>query len=634
MSHTPWGQLEDLLHAAARRKGSERAQFVARECGDPSLRAALTALLTQTDASTDPAAAVPAAEPDDPAWLEGRIGPYILLDRLGRGGMGEVFLARDSRLDRLVALKCLISSTATPQELRGSIVREARLAARINHPHVAAVHDVIDANGRTVMVMEHVAGESLAVRLKNGPLPSATVVEFGRQMADALDAAHRAGVIHRDLKPGNIHVARDGTVKILDFGIATAYAAAMTSAATTRTDAIATVAAAPICAGTRGYMSPEQILGRTVDERSDIFSLSLVLFEMVTGRSPFESTNPFDVLVATIRGLPRAETADGDTPPLLVDAIAKGLSADPADRFQSAAELSQALAGSSHRQVVPPPPVRWRTYLGVACMVPVVLWLLGRLSSEGYNTTLNRTGVFAQERWLDHLTWGTRSVVAPVVYAVLTLAAIWAVRFVVRIVGLWPPAATVVTAAKRRANAVLNRLSLRNPAVLSQALTGLGLAALVLFAWYFSHLIAAWGTRVSTDDAAALAPLVPDNENERAFYRAVLTALFVVFSAGLARVFQLRARTQARDGWGPVLALGGIVASLLLLIEIPYRTFQAKAPVAEFRQMRCYAIGEDPSRYLLYCPVSQPPRNKIVDKSDPALRLTGEIESIFTVPAR
>ena len=633
MSHTPWGQLEDLLRAASRRKSSERADYVARECGDPALRAALTALLTNPDASTPAAAPIAAAEPDDRAWSAGRIGPYVLLDRLGRGGMGEVFLARDTRLDRLVALKCLVSSTATPEELRGSIVREARLAARINHPHVAAVHDVIDDDGRTVMVMEHVAGETLAARLKTGPLRSATVVEFGRQMADALDAAHRAGVIHRDLKPGNILIARDGAIKILDFGIATAYAAL--ASATTRTDAVATtLTAAPQCAGTRGYMSPEQILGRTVDERSDIFSLSLVLFEMVTGKSPFQSTDPFDVLVATVRGLPRAEATDGSTPPLLADAIARGLSADPSERFQSAAELSRALASISEPPIVPASRMRWLTVVGLLSMLPLVVWMLGRLSSAAYNTTLDRTGLFAQERWIEHLTWGTRSVVAPVVYAVLTLAAIWAVRFVLRIVALWRPAGTVLTVVKKRTNALLNRLSLRDPAVLAQALTGLGLVALVLFAWHFSHLISAWGTRVSADEGATLAPLVPDNETERALYRAVLTALFVVFSIGLFRVLQLRARVQAREGLGPVLALGGLVASLLLLIEIPYRTFQSKAPVAEFRQMRCYAIGEDQSRYLLYCPLSPPPRNRIVDKTDPALRLTGEIESIFTVPAR
>jgi hypothetical protein len=631
MSQTSWGEIEDLLLAARQRSGKDRARFIRGACLEPALCDALTTVLDDAAYAGIDASALTTAPEAAPSWTDTRVGPYVVLHRLGRGGMGEVFLARDTRLDRHVALKCLVSSSVTPQDLRTSIVREARVAARINHPHVAAVHDVIEHGGRMFMVMEHVEGETLAALLKRGALPSARVVQLGCQMADALAAAHRAGIIHRDLKPANIQVTPDGSIKILDFGIATAYAA---FAATTRTSTGAHAAPAPGRAGTRGYMSPEQILGRTVDERSDVFSLSLVLFEMVTGRGPFESLDSLDVLLATVRGLPRAEAPH--VPVALTEAIARGLAADPNARHESAAALRDALAGI---EVEPRTRNAWRDAGRVVAMVaalPVAIWMLGRLSSAGYNTTLGRSGPFAEEPFLDYFTWGVRSIVAPCVYAALAVSAAWAVRFVVGIIALWAPAGRRIASLGRRIDVVASRLSLRDPIVLAQALTGLGLLALALVAWRFNHLIMAWGTRVSTDSIAAqtLLPLVPDNENERALYRAVFTVLLVIFTAGLGRVFQLRARSRTQHGWGALAALTGVVAFLLLMIEIPYRTFHATAPVAQLGGMGCYAIGEDTARYLLYCPGAEPSRNKIVNKTDPSLRLTGELESIFTPRTR
>ncbi len=230
MSGTSWERTKELVLAAMERPQSDRERFLREQCRDPSLREGLAALLT---AGADAPGFVSRDFPEIPTGA--RIGPYVVLHRLGRGGMGEVFLAQDSRLDRHVALKCLLPSTAEGTDLQERVIREARAAARISHPHVAAVHDVLEHEGRAFIVMEYVEGESLAVLLRRGLLPIDRVVAIGCQLAGALAAAHSGGIVHRDLKPANIQVTADGSVKVLDFGVAIGRAPAAT--ATTRTDA-------------------------------------------------------------------------------------------------------------------------------------------------------------------------------------------------------------------------------------------------------------------------------------------------------------------------------------------------------------------------------------------------------------
>jgi hypothetical protein len=637
MTQTSWGEIEDLLLAAVARPGDDYEQFVRCNCHDPILRDTITALFKGGSAASPAGHTTLPLRDEGPALTSAsRVGPYVVLRRLGRGGMGEVFLAQDSRLDRAVALKCLVAAGAAPQDLRDRVVREARLAARINHPHVAAVHDVVEHDGRTFMVMEYVEGESLAVLLKQEPMPERRVVELGRQLAAALAAAHRVGVIHRDLKPANIQVTPDGSLKVLDFGIATAYAALASATTKTAVD----THAAPLHAGTPGYMSPEQMLGRPIDERSDIFSLSLVMFEMATGRRPVESRDPLDILLATIRVLPRIDGTGRRISEGLGDVVAKGLAADPRHRFQSASEMGAALEGLEKPAAADTPSGRriaWR--VAVIALVPAFVWTVGKISSAGYNNTLERAGAFASERPVDDFIWGAKSLVAPFVYASLAILVVWAARFAIRIVALWAPAERRFAFLNRQARTAAERLALADPIVLAQGLASLGLVALAIVSWRFNRLMLAWGATISTGpaDAGRLWPLSPGNETERVLYRAGLTVLLLLFAAGLARVIQLRRRLGTRRGIGSLGALIAVVVSLLLLGELPYRIFShSTAMLVDFRGMRCYLIGEDTgsARSLLYCPDSKPPRNKIVDRSDPALRPTGSIESIFTPPAR
>ena len=273
------------------------------------------------------------------------VGPYQILEKLGSGGMGEVFLGHDPRLDRRVALKCLTSAESATPHGRERILREARAAARLTHAHIAGVYDVLEDGDRTFIVMEYVEGVSLAAHLAGGARPSHEVCAIGRQLASALTAAHTQGVIHRDLKPANIQVMRDGSIKVLDFGVAKLTTPVPTRVETTSGEIAVdkTIAGNP---GTPIYMAPEQLLSRPVDARCDIYSAGVILFLMATGRRPYEETTAVGLALAMSAGpAPPAHSINPLVSPELSATIAKALERDPTKRYQSARELDVALDG-------------------------------------------------------------------------------------------------------------------------------------------------------------------------------------------------------------------------------------------------------------------------------------------------
>src|SRR6202051_14368 len=215
------------------------------------------------------------------------LGPYEIVAPLGAGGMGEVYRARDTRLDRTVAIKILSEHLSSNPEAKQRFEREARAISSLSHPNICHLYDVGQQDGTSYLVMEYLEGETLSARLLRGPMPLDQVLKYGAQIADALHKAHRSGVVHRDLKPGNIMLATTGA-KLLDFGLAKPVAA-LTSVATLTA---AVTQSSPMTeqgmiGGTFQYMSPEQVEGKELDGRSDIFSLGAVLYEMLTGRRAF-----------------------------------------------------------------------------------------------------------------------------------------------------------------------------------------------------------------------------------------------------------------------------------------------------------------------------------------------------------
>src|SRR5215471_10586960 len=227
------------------------------------------------------------------------LGPYELIAPLGAGAMGEVYKARDARLDRTVAIKILASALASDPQFRERFEREARALSHLTHPHICTLYDVCLQNETSFLVMEYIEGETLGTTISRGPIPLDQALKIANEIAEALDSAHRVGIVHRDLKPGNVMLARGG-VKLLDFGVAKF----TDRIADTRADTL-TVAGALI--GTVQYMAPEQLLAGDVDARTDIFALGAVLYEMITGEKAFGGSSQASVIAAILE---RDSTAD------------------------------------------------------------------------------------------------------------------------------------------------------------------------------------------------------------------------------------------------------------------------------------------------------------------------------------
>ena len=266
--------------------------------------------------------------------------------------MGEVYRARDTRLDRTVAVKILPSHLSSDQDAKQRFEREAKIISSLNHPHICVLHDVGHQNGINYLVMECVEGETLARRLEKGPLPLEQVLKFGAQIADALAKAHRSGVIHRDLKPGNIMLTATG-VKLLDFGLAKPTARLADPATRTAAKETTAVTAEGMVVGTFQYMSPEQVEGKELDGRSDIFSFGSVLYEMLTGQRAFQGKSHLSVASAILDKEPAPISSIKPlTPPSLDRCVRRCLAKDPDQRWQSAGDLSDELrwiGGSSRR---------------------------------------------------------------------------------------------------------------------------------------------------------------------------------------------------------------------------------------------------------------------------------------------
>ena len=289
-----------------------------------------------------------------------RLGPYEITGPLGAGGMGEVYKAVNTRLDRNVAIKILSSELADDPALRQRFEREARVISSLNHPHICVLHDVGHEDGTDYLVMELVEGESLASRLEKGALPLDQVLKIGSEVADALDKAHRRGIVHRDLKPGNMMLTPSGS-KLLDFGVAkVVHAPALDPSLTAAATHTTPVTHQGSIVGTFQYMSPEQVEGKDVDARSDIFSFGSVLYEMVTGRRAFLGASRLSVASAVLEREPEPIRAiRPETPRALDRAIRVCLAKDPEDRWQTARDLHRELkwiagAGGQADDVVPP----------------------------------------------------------------------------------------------------------------------------------------------------------------------------------------------------------------------------------------------------------------------------------------
>src|SRR5215831_7904944 len=259
-----------------------------------------------------------------------RLGLYEILSPIGAGGMGEVYRARDTKLRRDVAVKILPDEFSRDTDRVARFQREAQVLASLNHPNIAAIYDFQEANGSWFLILELIEGETLAERIARGPIPVEECLEIARHIGEALEAAHEKGIIHRDLKPANVKITADGTVKVLDFGLAKVGASQADARLSDSPTLTAGATQAGVILGTAAYMAPEQARGKAVDKRADIWAFGVVLFEMVAGRQPFQGEDVSETLAAVIKAEPSWQLAPMQVRRLLQSCLEK----DPKRRLR------------------------------------------------------------------------------------------------------------------------------------------------------------------------------------------------------------------------------------------------------------------------------------------------------------
>ena len=374
-----WRQIEELFHRALEREEPERAAFLDEACaGDDALRQEVEALLAEQLESgflVTPAIEAEARglAQNNRSTMEGkRIGTFRVLSPLGRGGMGEVWRARDSKLGREVAIKTLPEEFARDEERLVWFEREARLLASLNHPNIAAIYGLEESDGTRFLVLELVEGDTLAEFLSAGPLPVESALNIGLQVAEGLEAAHEKGIIHRDLKPANIKVTPEGNVKVLDFGLAKALRHAGPNVDLSKLPTISEIPTVEgQMMGTVGYMSPEQVRGDRLDKRTDTWAFGCVLYEMFTGHSVFASTSVQDTLAAVLRVEPDWNRLPPDTPAAIRRLLRRCLEKDARRRLQAIGnarvEIEELLSGESEEKpAIVPHASAWKPLLGWA----------------------------------------------------------------------------------------------------------------------------------------------------------------------------------------------------------------------------------------------------------------------------
>jgi eukaryotic-like serine/threonine-protein kinase len=382
MTPERWQQVKELLYQAQQLRPEEWTAFLERSCSfDHALRQEVETLLTSSDARSSFLENSPVPVTLTPGT---KLGDYEVQKLLGSGGMGEVYRARDPRLRRDVAIKVLPSFPSSNKERLRRFEQEAQAAAALNHPNILAVFQMGTYEGAPYLVSELLEGETLRKQVQRGPLAARKVIDYGEQIAHGLAEAHEKGIIHRDLKPENLFATKDGRIKILDFGLAKLKQSERSHQQSSPTLGCA-VTEPGMVMGTAGYMSPEQVRGREVDHRTDIFSFGAILYEMLTGRRAFQKTTSADTMSAILNEEPQPISHFvANVPPALQRTAQRCLEKSPEQRFQSASDLAFALEALSDSAVTPLPraasaaPSRrnWRTQ-ALAVAAAVVLFIAG-----------------------------------------------------------------------------------------------------------------------------------------------------------------------------------------------------------------------------------------------------------------
>jgi serine/threonine-protein kinase len=564
-------------------------------------------------------------------------GSLEILEEVGRGGFGVVYRAWEPALAREVALKIIRPPDPSPETL-ASILREGQLLARVRHANVVAVHGAQQIGDEVGLWMEFVRGRSLSNLVRaDGPRAAEEAAVIGISLCQALAAVHQAGVLHRDIKAHNVMREAGGRIVLMDFG------AGQLLEGPRNQDERAV--------GTPSYMAPEVLAGGRATARSDIYSLGILLYYLVTGTFPVEGTSWTDFLLAHAR-FERRPLGDvrPDIPASFVRVVEKATALKPDERYASPgamlADLTAAATGglaprvkrsgktdSRKRRAPAPPPVShaWRrvAFVGAPLLLPLAL---GAITSATFNVTLVRSLEYSQETPLDWWIWGLRALIPGLVQATVVVLLLVLASAVWKIVKRLSPAAAGVGAALRsRVSEFSRRLGLSDAETAAQALLALQILGLAIFCWYFRDIFSASISFIDTAAPSDLEPLRPEHLTYHQLYNFVLAMMILAMSAGARQILRMRRRTPGAPHASMAFVLGVIGVSLVVL-AFPYRLiWHSRFERATLNDARCYIIGESTTgRGLLYCPDAAAPRVQEVRLSEQSVQRSGVFESIYT----